>query len=491
MGLVLYSSADGDPSPSCPSSLYSSSGDDFFPFDYPDNHLADLVAHNRHIPASRGKVRDWRCGPSKSRLTAKRQAAFAAQYSHDSQGYPSCQESEITLLRRYGMWRPSLMAHQVRLLRKSSHIYFDRWHRFGEAYRHSYMYDNQYYYKAPGTPHVRGQRKSVRDEWVNHAAADVCFTPASSAPRASPARRPPSLERQGAFRAASTAKKRMAARMNQPGRSPVSSDPCASFISSASSAFSASLPADDPDVAELYRLGLLYDDEHERGVGFGLDAIVHDVPLYTVSTGRRGRAGGREVATLEGISGACNDSLPPLHLALSFTNLGDDAALARFLQDEEMANYLAGASECAVPDLALFAPAFETSVSSSSSSSPSSRPVAQPVRVIYELVPDVAPESVGVTPESVAESVAEHAGALEPKVDTTTSPSEAGDSDSDGDYGDWDMDMDTGAMDDRQFANDRQSGSSDCLIACPTESDDSNDDDGSRHLDNAWVFLRR
>ncbi|CAK7224147.1 hypothetical protein SBRCBS47491_005449 [Sporothrix bragantina] len=477
MGLVLYSSADGDPSPSCPASLHSF-GNDFSTNTFHNDHLADLVAHNRHIPASRGKVRDWRCGPSKTRLTAQRQSALACQYRYDVGMIKCHQESEIDLLRKNGMWRPSLRPHQVRLLQKSSRIYYDRWQRYGEEYHGNYLYDRHYHYKARGTPHVRGQRKSVRDEWLNQTAADAGLVPA---------RRPPSLERQGAFRAASTTKKQMMSPASRPAPSITPS------------------VKDDPDVAELYRLGLLYDDEHERGAGFGLDAIVHNAPLYTVSTasrrGRRTRGKEAEAFAFEDIG--FDDDLPPLDLALSFANLGDDAALARFLQDEEMATYLAGASDdIVVPDLASFAP------------SSSASPFTQPVMVIYELEPEV-------------EGEVERAHTPEPEVNPITDPSEAGvDSASSvidhdegeveyekqkeaeplflsslfaspspsEDDGDWDMDMDMGVMDDRQFFDDRRSGPGDILIACPTETDDDNNDDnddGSRGLDNAWVFLQR
>lgn len=108
-------------------------------------------------------------------------------------------------------------------------------------------------------------------------------------------RRPPSLERQEAFRDARTVKRRVTI-----------------------------------DDAELYRLGLLYDDEHERGSGFNLDAIVHDEPAYTLNmrATKRGRKRKSDHA-----HGQARD----LPLNLSFAALGDDEALARFLisPDEE------------------------------------------------------------------------------------------------------------------------------------------------------------
>ncbi|KAK7750717.1 hypothetical protein SLS62_007417 [Diatrype stigma] len=48
------------------------------------------------------------------------------------------------------------------------------------------------------------------------------------------------------------------------------------------------LDADDEN-RDLYRLGLLYDDEHLRGPGFSLDIIVHSEPVYSVRPARRMR----------------------------------------------------------------------------------------------------------------------------------------------------------------------------------------------------------
>ncbi|KAK8108675.1 hypothetical protein PG984_014476 [Apiospora sp. TS-2023a] len=48
--------------------------------------------------------------------------------------------------------------------------------------------------------------------------------------------------------------------------------------------------------ADLYRLGLLYDDgdeEGNRGPGFDLNAIVHDEPVYAVRLSRQKRKGGK------------------------------------------------------------------------------------------------------------------------------------------------------------------------------------------------------
>ncbi|KAI1879671.1 hypothetical protein JX265_002625 [Neoarthrinium moseri] len=41
--------------------------------------------------------------------------------------------------------------------------------------------------------------------------------------------------------------------------------------------------------SDLYRLGLLYDDEHARGSGFDLNAIVHSDPVYAIRPAKRTR----------------------------------------------------------------------------------------------------------------------------------------------------------------------------------------------------------
>ncbi|KAI1213762.1 uncharacterized protein F4807DRAFT_198974 [Annulohypoxylon truncatum] len=80
------------------------------------------------------------------------------------------------------------------------------------------------------------------------------------------------------------------------------------------------------DDAELYKLGLLYDDEHMRGSRFNLDTIVHSEPLYSIRPAKRARKHRRDTSYL--------------HLDLSFASLGSDADLQHYL----------------VPDLALLTP---------------------------------------------------------------------------------------------------------------------------------------
>ncbi|KAK0738908.1 hypothetical protein B0T18DRAFT_395124 [Schizothecium vesticola] len=68
------------------------------------------------------------------------------------------------------------------------------------------------------------------------------------------------------------------------------------------------------DDEELYRMGLLYDDEHERGEGFGMDMI------------ERGPVEDGDDKDAE-----WEEERWKLDLALSFAQLGDDEALAAFL----------------------------------------------------------------------------------------------------------------------------------------------------------------
>ncbi|GKT47755.1 uncharacterized protein ColSpa_07936 [Colletotrichum spaethianum] len=105
-------------------------------------------------------------------------------------------------------------------------------------------------------------------------------------------RRTPSLERQDAFRDARTTK----------------------FLTS---------PQDARDISELYRVGLLYDDEHLRGPGFGFDAIDRTEPEYTIRQAKQTRK--------TKPSGVPYDDDLQLALDLSLAELGHDEPFAQFL----------------------------------------------------------------------------------------------------------------------------------------------------------------
>ncbi|PNH76467.1 hypothetical protein VD0001_g1158 [Verticillium dahliae] len=141
--------------------------------------------------------------------------------------------------------------------------------------------------------------------------------------------RVPSLERQNAFWDPRTTK-----------RSPVA----------VAAAAAARLVGDDDDadVAELYRLGLLYDDDHTRGAGFGLDAIVRDEPVYSITT----RAASHRRTTKRKHRGAAatrsrastTESLA-LQMDWDFTGLEDDDDVARYLLSESREMAAAAAAE--------------------------------------------------------------------------------------------------------------------------------------------------
>ncbi|KAG8424300.1 hypothetical protein J3458_001104 [Metarhizium acridum] len=81
---------------------------------------------------------------------------------------------------------------------------------------------------------------------------------------------------------------------------------------------------EDQQVADLYSMGLLYDtDEQDRSSGdsFNLNSIRHNEPLYPIRPARRAR---KHKVAKDGFRDQA------LHLNLSFSDLGDDDALAQY-----------------------------------------------------------------------------------------------------------------------------------------------------------------
>ncbi|KAK3179135.1 hypothetical protein K4F52_009381 [Lecanicillium sp. MT-2017a] len=81
-------------------------------------------------------------------------------------------------------------------------------------------------------------------------------------------------------------------------------------------------PTDDAEIAELYQMGLLYNSgEVDRGT-FDINSIRHDEPTYIIRPSKRARKNAKAKGyTLE----------QPLHLDLSFSDIGDDEAIVRYL----------------------------------------------------------------------------------------------------------------------------------------------------------------
>lgn len=80
--------------------------------------------------------------------------------------------------------------------------------------------------------------------------------------------------------------------------------------------------SDDAQVAELYDMGLLYDDSDAAREPFNLNSIRHEEPVYTVRPAKRARK----------LNKARECELEqPLDLDLSFADLGTDEAIAHYL----------------------------------------------------------------------------------------------------------------------------------------------------------------
>ncbi|KAI1769906.1 hypothetical protein F4818DRAFT_434655 [Hypoxylon cercidicola] len=71
------------------------------------------------------------------------------------------------------------------------------------------------------------------------------------------------------------------------------------------------------DDSELYKLGLLYDDEHTRGSYFNLNTIVHSDPIYMIRPTKRAKKQ-RQASSY-------------LYLDFSFSSLGSDSDVQQFM----------------------------------------------------------------------------------------------------------------------------------------------------------------
>ncbi|KAM7200852.1 hypothetical protein V8F20_005094 [Naviculisporaceae sp. PSN 640] len=135
---------------------------------------------------------------------------------------------------------------------------------------------------------------------------------------------------------------------------------------------------DEQQERELYQMGLLYDDEHERGAGFTFDAITRDKPIYKVSIDtrrtKRGRRTGRKLQStnVEGKSAG----LEQLPLDLSYAVLGDDSELAALLRSAPISADI------------LLANDFGTSASASPRPIGDEEGANAPLTVVYELEDD-------------------------------------------------------------------------------------------------------
>ncbi|KXX77944.1 hypothetical protein MMYC01_206791 [Madurella mycetomatis] len=140
--------------------------------------------------------------------------------------------------------------------------------------------------------------------------------------------------------------------------------------------------AEAREIDELYRIGLLYDDEYERGEGFSLARIEREEPVYSIRVrpAKRGRAApvGRDWE-LDGVS------------------LAVDLAFSAFAEDEALATWLISASP--VEDQ-------RASMQVDARVAPPEEPAHHTpgLKVIYELDDDAAT----IQPAAAANDIVEH-----------------------------------------------------------------------------------
>jgi hypothetical protein len=191
-----------------------------------------------------------------------------------------------------------------------------------------------------GTPIHRGHPR-LDDDGIDLARSDVPFP--SDRYRSSMVRQP-SLEREDAFCDASSFRGKVRVQRAAPAM-PVD---------------------DDAQIAELYRMGLLYDDGEVRSGQnsvFDLNTIRHEEPVYIIRPSRRG---GRRQGKAHG-----QGYERPLCLNLSFADLGHDDDIAQFLVSSQQAP---SASSSSAGDGAI-----------QHSPRRHSRQTSAPLRVVYEL----------------------------------------------------------------------------------------------------------
>ncbi|KAL2123548.1 hypothetical protein VTJ04DRAFT_4003 [Mycothermus thermophilus] len=200
-----------------------------------------------------------------------------------------------------------------------------------------------------------------------------------SADGSQPTTRPPSLERQDAFRDENTAKRRNQRWTSHDGFEDQDN---------------AESDADRVQIAELYRLGLLYDDEYERGSGFSFAQLNHDdVPVYSVRVRQMRRArrrhhrDGQRAANRLSQDGDCRDER-----RMDVDNEGQEwmshLAFSAFGEYEAFRKWL-------VPDRAGSGSMFSTPFDKSSAEGPAHhhgvRTNEQLLTVVYELAEDAEP----------------------------------------------------------------------------------------------------
>ncbi|KAK4246892.1 hypothetical protein C7999DRAFT_14992 [Corynascus novoguineensis] len=152
--------------------------------------------------------------------------------------------------------------------------------------------------------------------------SSISFVPQGQEEGVNNRRRPPSLERQDAFRDERTAKRR---RAESGCRLQKEEDYNGDEFER-----ERECEHERAQVAELYRIGLLYDDEHERGEGFSLDRIIRDEPAYSLRVRPTPGRTQRHWAGRDRPAGGDYVSLSAA-VDLAFSAFGEDETLARWM----------------------------------------------------------------------------------------------------------------------------------------------------------------
>ncbi|KAG6012911.1 hypothetical protein E4U43_007585 [Claviceps pusilla] len=170
---------------------------------------------------------------------------------------------------------------------------------------------------------------------------------------------------------------------------------------------------EDQQVARLYHMGLLYDytEQDQRSDGFNLNSIRHDEPLYSIRPAKRERKRSK----------AGSGFNRHLHLDLSFSDLGDDEALAQYLMSLNGAEKADKDGNNADTDASTGADVIH----------PPSRDAAEsrsqpPLRVLYELATSPSPADLDATqpPDLVTDFLSDYDCFSDGELDDTPSQRE-------------------------------------------------------------------
>lgn len=186
-----------------------------------------------------------------------------------------------------------------------------RSHHFEQQLAEAYRYNPQYFQtrksKGAAEPRVSGRRQHTGGGYYRSELDNDLALARSAEPLPSDRHhhRRPSLEREEAFYDHSTKGKVRVRR---------------------------STVSDDAQVAELYHKGLLYNSSEDVKHSFDLNSIRHSEPTYIIRPAKRARKSAKQ----RRYHGAAYSLEQPLHLDLSFSDIGKDEGILSFLTSQQV-----------------------------------------------------------------------------------------------------------------------------------------------------------